>query len=386
MSESPDTGPGGPPPDLLKAAFAALNAGDTVAAENLFREAIARAPQEVRALRGLAKLLVEARRLEEAEVVLEAAIPLEPVPAIALYHLGLCRLLRGDYERGWPGWEQRLQVPAFNHRDLKRPRWSAGKPPARLLVISEQGYGDTIQFSRFFPRLIDEQGVAPTFLCPTPLLGPYRGWGQRIGVAVTDRVQPQAFDAYCSIGSLPSILEIRLKDLPGELPALEVDPEKTARYRAARPAARCVAGVCWAGRSTHPQDKTRSIAPESLLPLARVPGVALIGLQRPPSGPAPGGLLAADWGPEMRDFSDLAAMLMALDVVVTVDTAIAHLAATLGRPVLLMVAYFSDWRWLLEREDSPWYPTVRILRQPAPDAWRPVVEAAARVLQRKDEG
>jgi hypothetical protein len=368
--------------ETLRRAFAALAGGEHAAAEALFRAAIGEAPQEVRAYRGLGKLLVEQLRLEEAESVFESAVPLEPVPAIARYHVGLCRLLRGDYERGWAGWEQRLHVPDFKHAALKRPRWSGGKPPGRLLVISEQGYGDTIQFSRFLPQVIG-QGTSLTFLCPTPLLGPYREWGKRIGAAISDRVQPGEFDAYCSIGSLTANLGIRLGDLPGPLPALEVDPEKVARYRAARPPGRCVAGVCWAGRPTHPQDRSRSMAPEHLIPLALLPGVALVGLQRPPSAPPPDGLLALDWGPEMRDFSDLAAMLMALDVVVTIDTAIAHLAGTLGRPVLLMVAHFPDWRWLLGREDSPWYPSVRVHRQRRPGEWKPVVDDVAQALRQR---
>ena len=350
------------------------------AAEDRLRAAIKQSPRDVRPRRELAALLLNQLRLDEAEGVFEASVAVEPVPALARYHVGLCRLVRGDYEAGWAGWEERLLVPDFGHIDPKRPRWSGGKAPRNLLVVAEQGYGDTLQFSRFLPRLAESSGAAVTFLCPTPLLGPYRGWGNQVGIAALDRAQPQSFEAYCAIGSLPSILGIRLENLPGPLPALDVDPEKVARFRAARPDSRVVAGLCWAGRPTHPQDSTRSIAAETLLPLAKVPGVALVGLQRPPPRPAPAGLLSADWGPEMQDFSDLAAMLAALDVVVTVDTAIAHLAGTLGRPVLLMVAYFPDWRWLLGREDSPWYPTVRVHRQPRPGDWGPVVEEIARKL------
>jgi hypothetical protein len=372
-------------PDLVQRAVAAIEAGDPTAAERLFREAIEHQSRALQARRGLAKLLAEQLRLEEAEAVIEGAVPLERVPASAHYHIGLCRLMRGDYARGWAGWEQRLEVPDFKHVDLKRPRWRGGEQPApRLLVISEQGYGDTLQFSRFLPRVAATCGAPVTFLCPTPLLGLYRNWAASAGFAAADSVQPQSFGAYCSIGSLPAILDVRLEDLPGELPALDLDPAKVARFRAERPDARRVIGLCWAGRPTHPQDASRSIAPERLLPLAQTPGVAFVGLQRPPCPPPPAGLLARDWGPEIRDFSDLAAMLSVLDAVVTVDTAIVHLAGTLKRPVELMLAYFPDWRWLLERADSPWYPTVRVHRQKQAGDWTPVVEGLKKRME--DEG
>ena len=369
----------------LQRALAALDAGDSREAESLFRGILAQAPYQPIALQGLGKALLDQLRLEEAEFLFGEAIAVAEVPARAEYHLGLCRLLRGDYAKGWKGWERRLDVPDFGHVKPALPRWTGGKPAgSRLLVVAEQGYGDTIQFSRFLPRVTDEHDVSVTFLCPAPLLPLYRSWNQVPRTVVTDSIRLDDFDSFVSICSLPVMMDVRVADLPGDLPALSVDPEKAARWRNARPRARLVAGLCWAGRPTHPQDRTRSIPPDYLLRLRNAPDVALVGLQRPPCNtPAPAGLLDADWGPGIGDFSDLAAMMLALDAIVTVDTAAAHLAGTLGRPTCVTISYSPDWRWLLGREDSPWYPSVQLLRQPRPGDWIPVIENASAALARQ---
>jgi Tetratricopeptide repeat len=365
----------------LRQALAALDGGDSARAESLFRAVIAQAPHHPSAYHGLGKALLDELRLEEAEHAFVEAIALEEVPALAQYHLGLCRLLRGDYARGWMGWEKRLEVPSFGHGRYSIPRWTGGKPSGRrLLVVAEQGYGDTIQFSRFLPRLVAEHGMEVTYLCPNPLLAVYRPLSGDRRLAVTDRVpRIEDHDSFVSVGSLAHLLGVHLSDLPGRLPPLVVDPEKVARWREARPRAQRVAGVCWAGRPTHPQDRSRSLPADCLLPLDSVQGLALVGLQRPPCDrPAPPALLDADWGAHIHDFSDLAAMVLALDVVVTVDTAIAHLAGSLGRPTLVMLPYSPDWRWLLGRADSPWYPAARLFRQPRPGDWESVVKAVVR--------
>ncbi len=346
---------------------------------------LADSPHHPVALQGLGKALLDQLRLEEAEYAFGEAIAVEDVPARAQYHLGLCRLLRGEYAKGWKGWEKRLQVPEFNHVQHDLPRWSGGAPPGtRLLVVSEQGYGDTIQFSRFVPRVIEEHRVSVVFLCPQPLKPLYESWNRIPQLAVRDSVRVNEFDAFVSICSLASIMDVQLADLPGDMPALNVDPEKIAHWRRARPGGRPAVGLCWEGRPTHPQDKPRSLSPDALLPLKRLPEVALIGLQRPPCQRIPPeGLLDAHWGPAIRDFSDLAAMLLALDAVITVDTAVAHLAGALGRPTYLNIPYLPDWRWLLGRGDSPWYPTVRLSRQPAPGDWMPAIEDVVKALDQR---
>lgn len=369
----------------IAGALAALASGDSTQAESQFRAILAHTPHHPVALQGLGKALLDQLRLEEAEYVFGEAIAVEEIPARAQYHLGLCRLLRGDYEKGWQGWEKRLEVPEVSHVQLDLPRWSGGAPPGtRLLVASEQGYGDTIQFSRFVPRVVEEYRASVVFLCPAPLVPLYESWNRLPQLTVRASVREEEFDSFVSICSLASIMNVQLADLPGALPALSVAPEKTAHWRSARPDGRRAVGLCWEGRPTHPQNKARSLSPDYLLPLKKLPDVALIGLQRPPCARvAPEGLLDADWGPDIRDFSDLAAMLLALDAVIAVDTVVAHLAGALGRPTFLNLPYLPDWRWLLRRQDSPWYPSVRLSRQPGPGDWAPVIEDTAKALHER---
>ncbi len=344
-------------------------------AEAAFRELIAREPESAAARQGLGKALLDQLRLAEAEEAFREAIPLESVPQLAEYHPGLCRLLQGDYAEGWKGWEKRLLVPAFGHKHIPLPRWEGGAPPGRkLLCLAEQGYGDTIQFARFLPRAAREHGLEITFLCPERLLALYAGWGGGVGAAASIGRLGE-FDGCFAVASLGAILGVRLEELPGELPPLQVEQEKVARWHAARPKAKRAIGVNWEGRHTHPQDAQRSLPPEMLLPLKELADTALVGLQMHPwKRRPPAGLLDADWGGEIRDFSDTAAMVRSLDAVVTVDTSLAHLAGTLGVPTFVLLPYAPDWRWLLGREDSPWYPSMRLVRQERPGEWSAVTE------------
>src|SRR6185503_8776918 len=347
-------------PGTLQLALEALEAGDSTGAEKLYREVLKISPSHPLALQGYGKAVLNQLRLEEAEFAFSEAIAVEE--------------LRGDYARGWQGWEKRLHVPGVHTVQLDLPRWSGGEPPGtRLLVASEQGYGDTIQFSRFVPRVAEMYRASVVFLCPTPLARLYESWSRFPRLTVTDTVKPQEFDSYVSVCSLATILGVRLADLPGAMPELGVDPEKIARWRAARPSWRLALGLCWEGRPM--PDKARSMTPDYLLPLKGLQNTALVSLQRPPFHTvAPAGLLAADWGPDIRDFSDLAAMILALDAVITIDTALAHLAGALGRPTFVVLPYLPDWRWLMHRHDSPWYPGVQLSRQPAPGDWATVIE------------
>jgi hypothetical protein len=374
--------------ELVRRGLLALESGAAPAAEAIFRAVLRGAPRHAAAQQGLGKALLDQLRIEEAEFAFQEAIADATDPALARYHLGLCRLLIGNYRQGWRGWEQRLEVTGFGHRKLALPRWVDRAPPGpRLLVPAEQGYGDTIQFSRFLPRIAREFGVSVTFACPTPLITLYRSWAMDHDIALVDQVSAatlESFDAHVSIGSLGSLLDVSLDELPGDLPALAVAPERLARWSAARGGGGLAVGLCWQGRPTHPQDRSRSIAPELLLPLREAADVQWIGLQRPPcASPAPAGLLDQDWGGDIGDFADLAAMICALDAIVTVDTSIAHLAATLRRPVLLMLPFAPDWRWLLGRDDSPWYPAARLFRQARPGDWEDVVAAVAVEISEK---
>lgn len=354
------------------------------AAEWAFRRAIESGGRQAPALQGLGLALYNQCRFAEAEALFREAEPIEEVPALARYHAGLCRLVQGDTAAGWPLWEQRLAVQNFGHIQLPLPRWTgeslAGK---RLLVLAEQGYGDVIQFSRFLPKVAAESGAALTFVSTPPLERLYEPMAKAHGFRlVASQIVPGEYDAFAAVCSLASIYQSPLDALPGTQGYLTWDKNLAADWRAKLPGGRLKVGLCWAGRPSHPQDAARSIPQKLIAGLAKA-DVALVGLQWPGKDavPPPAPFLAADWGPEMGDFANTAAQMGALDLIVTVDTAMAHLAGALGKHTWVLLPYAPDWRWQAGRSDSPWYDSVRLFRQPKPGGWQMVIEEVVAALR-----
>lgn len=362
----------------LASGLAALRANDPAAAEGFFRLVLRQRPDDPDALHGLGKALHDQARLNEAIAVFEQAATQGADAPRARYHLGLLRLLRGDYKAGWQGWEARPSV--LNFPKLPIPRWNGDPMPGRrLLLLGEQGYGDVIQFGRFLPDAAQRSGAEVTFGCAPPLLPLLGSFCAKHGIkALTGQVHPTAFDAYAWVGSLPYLLGATSGNATAYLSA---DPERVAAWRRRRPRQALCVGLCWEGRASHPQDAQRSIAPEVLRPLFDLSDITLIGLQAPPiKRPAPAQSLGMDWGPEIMDFGTAAAMLSALDLLVTVDTATAHLAGALGLPALVLLPHVPDWRWGLSAETSNWYGSLRLLRQQNPGDWSAPVAAATAAL------
>jgi tetratricopeptide (TPR) repeat protein len=304
-------------------------------------------------------------------------------------HFGIAEslLLRGDFVRGWQEYEWRFRLrnasPMMPPTD--RPQWDGAWLPsgATLLLIADQGYGDCIQFSRYIPwaaSLCPEVAVA----CARelqPLIMQQPGIG-----LVFDRWEDKPdFAAYCPLSGLPRLAGTLLDTIPAVIPYLRADAGKAAvwaeRLQILLPKGWRRIGIVWAGRPNHPNDDTRSIPLAALAPLAEIPGTAFVSLQKGPGqaqiGTYWGRAPLINLGPEITDFGDTMAILDSLDLVVTVDTAIAHLAGAMGKPVWIMLPFAPDWRWLLDRDDSPWYPTARLFRQPAPRRWAPVVASIA---------
>jgi hypothetical protein len=369
-----------PPAGALAAGLDALARGDAVAAEQQFRACLASDGDAPDALHGLGKALLDQAGLAEAEAAFAAALRIEGPGGRAAYHLGLLRLLQGDHAAGWPGWEARGAVLGFPR--LAAPLWDGTPmgPGSRLLILGEQGFGDVIQFARLLPAAARRCGAAVTFGCAPPLQALLEPFCRAQGIAcVTGRVDPARFDRALWLCSLPALL--------GSAPIvatsayLEAPPAQVATWRRRRPAGlRCI-GVVWEGRASHPQDAQRSLKPEALAPLAALPGTLLVGMQRPPLRRAPPqGLLAMDWGADVEGFDAAAAMLAALDGLVTVDTALAHLAGALGLPAVVLLPHVPDWRWGMTGEATPWYPSLRLARQPAPGDWAGALARALRLL------
>lgn len=325
----------------------------------------------------LGHALLHQRRFDDAEAAFREAEAVESVPALARYHIGLMHLLRGDASRGWPGWEERLAVPAFRHPRLPLPRWR-GEADARgrLLILGEQGFGDMLQFARFLPAAKARFGGRVTLGVAPALQGVLAAFCAASGVELArgERLEAAAHDRHAFLCSLPAILGLSLPECGMAAPYLAAEAGRLAVWRRRRPARmRCV-GLVWEGRASHPQDALRSLPPEKLLPLREVAGLCLVGLQRPPvARAAPSGLLDMNWGPDIEGFDDTAAMLGALDLLVTVDTAVAHLAGALGVRTLMLLPAVPDWRWGLEGEGSGWYPSLRLLRQERAGQWEGVV-------------
>lgn len=338
------------------------------------------------AWQGLGKALLDQHRCADAAAAFTEAARVAADPAQALYHRGMARLLAGDFVGGWRDYEHRLRVPGLRGRDFDQPRWDgAALAGRRLLVVCEQGYGDVFQFVRYL-RCLRDCGGTVVFECPGELRAVLADATEGVEVVpLRGRQAPDTvFDVHVALMSLPLLLGTTLEAVPWQGPYLSA-----AAYSDRWDAAGLQVGVCWAGNPGHPQDAHRSFAPELLAPLAAVPGVRLVSLQKDRAAwpPLPGldGFLHPPPLP-LNDFAATARVLMGLDLVITVDTSVAHLAGALGRPVWLLVSWAGEWRWLLERTDSPWYPTMRIFRQPRLGDWGTVIAEVRQALEARCDG
>lgn len=386
----------------------------------LLERALRIAPGSAEALNNLGYALSGLHRHEEALPCLERALRLQPGFVPALYNLGnalqllnrtgaalasyaralaldpehvdtrfsagVCRLLDGDLERGWPDYQWRRRKPAYAGLDdaFRQPMWLGQAPlnGASIVLHAEQGYGDTLQLCRYAP-LLAQQG-AHVMLRVQPALVTLLGTLAGVSCVIGDDQPLPGADYHCPLMSLPLALRTTLATLPAGTPYLSADPALAPEWQARLgPAAAPRIGLAWAGNSGHDNDQLRSVTlPDMRRVLA--PGFDFISLQQD--------LRAADrlllerdgdirsYAGHQTDFAQTAALVAQLDLVICVDTAIAHLAGALGKPVWLLLPFAPDWRWMLERSDSPWYPTMRLFRQPRHGDWRTVLDEVRAAL------
>ncbi|MDB5516792.1 MAG: hypothetical protein JWQ17_3550 [Tardiphaga sp.] len=352
------------------------------------RLAIALDPGLAKAYSNLAEGLKDEGRLDEALQVSCQAVSLASCDHIQRFNHALALLMEGNYEVGWQAYEVRRKkgVLALRERSFAAPEWRGEKLKGRTLLLhAEQGLGDTLQFVRFVHDLVDS-GASIVIESQRPLAGLLQSLGS---VRVVTQGDPlPAFDVHLPLMSLPHVLGTRLDTIPATVPYLAADPEKVARWEARIGRTTDLAvGVVWSGNASHKFDRRRSIAAATVLPSLVMPGVRLFSLQKDarPEDAAALKTMAADvidLAPALDDFTDTAAALQALDLVIAVDTSTAHLAGALGRPVWLMLPFALDWRWLRDREDSPWYPTMRLFRQSTPRVWTDVLSRIRSELSR----
>lgn len=316
----------------------------------------------------------------------EAALGLRPDYAEALWNRGVVDLLLGNFERGWEGYEWRHRRADAFRRDFRQPAWDGAPYPGRtLLVYAEQGLGDTIQFCRYL-ELAKRRGGCLWFESQARLL-PLLERLPAIDRLLPQGSGPEAFDLQIPLLSLPRIFGTRLDSVPAPVPYLTVDPAccELWRRRIGHRHKRRI-GLVWGGNPNHPSERRRGIPLAEFSTLASVKHAAWFSLQRGPQASElaspPAGLRITNLESEGATIQDTAAILMNLDLLITVDTMTAHLAGALGRPVWVLLSFAPDWRWMLDRSDSPWYPGMRLFRQPRPGDWRPVIEAVAAELSR----
>ncbi|AWJ86569.1 glycosyltransferase (plasmid) [Azospirillum sp. TSH58] len=324
-------------------------------------------------------VLRDARRFAESDACLDALLAARPDHTDAHLARAVGRLVRGDLKAGWDEFEWRP-------RRLPAPPW-AGEPldGRRILLHAEQGFGDTIQFARYAPLVARAGGRVILDVHPLQfrLL---RSLGPEIQVLVRGPA-PAPHDLHCPLMSLPRAFGTELASIPAPPAYLAAEPDEVARWgrRIAEVDTRTASGprvgLVWAGNPNHRNDRNRSIPADRLAPLLDTPGLRLFSLQ---TGDATAARPAAlpDLTAGIRDFADSAAILANLDLVIAVDTATIHLAGALGVPAWLLLPYAPDWRWLLDRTDSPWYPSLRLFRQPRPGDWDSVLRTVAAELER----
>ncbi len=346
-----------------------------------YRNAIALNPKLPEAHSNLGNALRDQGQLDAAIAAYRVAIALDPDLPEPHNNLAMALLSQGDFQHGWAEYEWRSKCKDFPspRRNFTQPRWDGSPLQGRtILLYAEQGLGDAIQFIRYLP-LVMERGGKIILECQPELQRLFQSIDVPFQIVASGQPLP-AFDFQSPLLSLPSIFGTTLKSIPKPQP-FSIQDSENWRQRLIANSPKVNVGLAWAGSPTHKNDRNRSMNLTSLTPLAQVPGPRFISLQKGNAAATPPtGMELLDWTPELKDFADTAALIANLDLVITVDTAVAHLAGTMGKPVWTMLPFVPEWRWLLEREESPWYPSIRLFRQKSLGDWENVVTRVADAL------
>lgn len=368
--------------DLVEAAVAA------------HRRAIEADPDYAKGYANLAVALRNAGEIDEALAHSRRAIKLDRDQPLAHYNHAHFLLMNGEFEAGFEEYQWRRKCKMLSDGDpvFSEPEWQ-GEPLAgrTLLLFAEYGLGDALHFVRYVSMVLAMGGGRIVLQVQPAIASLLRPMLPDVTVVARGEPLPQ-FDLQLPLMSLPRIFRTTVDTIPADIPYLQPDPVTLARWRHVLSGETALkVGVVWAGNPRHKGDRQRSIAAEAVLPRLIVPGVQLHSLQKEPR-PEDGAVLkrlggdVVDLAPALGDFADTAAAIVALDLVIAVDTSVAHLAGALGRPVWLLCPYALDWRWLRDREDTPWYPTMRLFRQEKPRTWERVLARTSAELARVAAG
>jgi tetratricopeptide (TPR) repeat protein len=360
-----------------------LNRSDLALAD--YDRALALKPQDAGTLVNRGSALRHLNRRDDALASLDAAIALNPELAEAYWNRALACLSFGDFEQGWRDyeWRWRRNVKEMSPRDFAQPQWRGEDLSGRTVLLhAEQGFGDSIQFVRYLPMVL-AKGAKVVLEIPDdlkPLIAPAHGV---VMASRGEKLPP--FDLHCPLMSLPLAFATTLATVPATVPYLRVPADRIEKWRARLPRTGAPRiGLAWSGKPTHKNDHNRSIPLAQLAPLLTQSGFQFVSLQKEIRDADRKALQDVSsllhLGGAFADFADTAATIACLDLVIAVDTAVAHLAGAMGKPVWILLPAIGDWRWMTEREDSPWYPTAWLLRQPPMGDWANVIACLVREL------
>jgi len=378
-------------PDQAKAHYTLANAlrelGRLSEAVASYQQVLRLNPGHLEAITHLGGVFKRQGRLDEAGACYERALRLQPDHYPARYNLSLLCLLQGDWPRAWPGYEYRWERFGRTRRHEDRPRWDGSPLQGKtILLYDEEDLGDTLQLIRY-ATLVRQRGGSVLCECQPTLLRLFKGVGEPPRLLARGDALPP-FDVQAALPSLPGIFGTTLQTIPAHHPYLRAEPELVESWRQElKPLGGFQVGIAWQGNTTAKDVRSRSVPLAHFEVLAKVEGVRLVSLQTGTGADAlrdlAGRFPIVDLGDRLDAggaFTDTAAVMRNLDLVVTVDSALAHLAGALGVPVWTMVSFVPSWPWLLEREDSPWYPTMRLFRQRRLGDWGEVFKRVAAEL------
>lgn len=354
-----------------------MRLGRAVEASLSYRQALQFRPKYLEAMNNLGLASQQLGYVEDAIDMYTEVILAQPDFVRAHVNRAQAWLLKGDFRRGWPEYEWRRRLPeaALPPRDI--PEWDGSAPRGKtILVRAEQGLGDTIQFLRYLPK-IEEAGGRVVLECPARLHLLLRESFESPIRLVEPGGDVSGCDFQVPMLSLPGIYKTDFRTIPKAKSYLKADGKRSRRWKPKLPKGHLRVGICWRGNPDYPDDGFRSFPLHVMAPLAEVEGVTLVSLQKGQAAEEradfPLHRLPDDWDEEGA-FVDTAAVMTGLDLIVTSDTAIAHLAGALGRPVWIALHLGADWRWFRDRDDSPWYPTARLFRQTGIGDWSDVFQ------------
>ncbi len=349
-----------------------------------YRTAVELKPDYIDALLNLGNALQANGQVEEAIASFQRVIDMRPDNAGAHWNKSLALLLKGEFREGWAEHEWRWRRTNFTSpcRNFSQPQWKGEEVRGRTVLLhAEQGFGDTIQFVRYAP-LAAERGARVIVECQPEMVALAQGM-EGVAQAVPAGQMLPPFDLHTPLLSLPLAFGTTLETIPDKVPYMNPPPALAQAWREKAPPekGRRKVGLAWAGSPTRQDDRYRSLPLSAFAPLAAAKAVTFYSLQKGKpaehAGEAPPGITMVDLTDDLRDFADTAALIANLDLVITVDTAVAHLAGAMAKPVWVLLEFAPAWRWLLGRSDSPWYPTMRLFRQSKRGDWEGVLAQVA---------